>query len=150
MTIKLTDTQRAALEAAAQNAKGHIELPARLRGGALTKTLLALKNNKLAVYKRGILTITDTGRAAVGAPTTADATLTAKPASTREGTKQAQLIALLRRAKGVTVAEAAEALDWQQHTVRGVMAGALKKRLGLNVESEKVDAERGRTYRITK
>ncbi len=142
MTIKLTDTQRAALEAAAQNPKGHIELPARLRGGALTKTLIALKNNKLAVYKRGILTITGTGRAAVGA-----SVAPAKPAARREGTKQAQLIALLKSAKGVTVAEAAEALGWQQHTVRGAMAGALKKKLGLKVESEKVD-NRGRVYRI--
>ena len=147
MTIKLTDTQRTALEAAAQHPKGHIEFPPRLRGGALTKTLLALKNNKLAVYKRGILTITEIGRAAVGAPTTADATLTAKPVSTREGTKQAQLIALLRRAKGVTVSEAAEALGWQPHTLRGAIAGALKKKLGLNVESEK-EGDSGRVYRI--
>jgi hypothetical protein len=147
MTIKLTDAQRTALEAAAQHPQGHIELPPRVRGGALTKTLLALKAGKLAVYKRGILTITDTGRAAVGASLAAEGAERAKPAATREGTKQAQLIALLRRPKGVTVPEAAEALDWQQHTVRGAMAGALKKRLGLTIESEK-EGDRGRVYRI--
>ncbi|MGE0854118.1 MAG: DUF3489 domain-containing protein [Geminicoccaceae bacterium] len=147
MTTKLTDTQRTALEAAAQHPKGHIELPKRLRGGALTKTLLALKAGKLAVYKRGILTITDIGRAAVGASVPADRAEPVKPVATREGTKQAQLIALLRRPKGVTVPEAAEALEWEQHTVRGAMAGALKKRLGLTIESEKVEG-RGRAYRI--
>ena len=61
----------------------------------------------------------------------------------REGTKQAQLVAMLRRAKGATIAEAAEATGWRPHTVRGALAGALKKRLGLIVASEKVEG-RGR------
>ena len=58
-----------------------------------------------------------------------------------------QLIAMLRRAKGATVEEIAEALSWQPHTVRGAIAGALKKKLGLDVTSEK-DEKRGRVYRI--
>jgi len=66
---------------------------------------------------------------------------------TRENSKQAQMIAMLRRPEGATVAEIAEALDWQHHTVRGAMAGALKKKLGLDVTSEKVEA-RGRVYRL--
>ncbi|MGA8157522.1 MAG: DUF3489 domain-containing protein, partial [Rhodoplanes sp.] len=66
---------------------------------------------------------------------------------TRDGSKQAQLIAMLRRAKGATVDEIAEALSWQPHTVRGAIAGALKKKLGLDVTSEK-DDRRGRIYRI--
>ena len=37
----------------------------------------------------------------------------------REGTKQAQLIAMLKRTKGASIAEIAETLDWQPHTVRG-------------------------------
>ncbi|MGA8295387.1 MAG: DUF3489 domain-containing protein [Rhodoplanes sp.] len=40
---------------------------------------------------------------------------------------------MLRRAKGVTIDEIAEALEWQPHTVRGAIAGALKKKLGLDV-----------------
>ena len=44
--------------------------------------------------------------------------------------------------------EIAQALSWQPHTVRGAMAGALKKKLGLDVISEK-DEKRGRIYRIT-
>ena len=74
------------------------------------------------------------------------ASRTAAPRS-RDGSKQAQLIAMLRRAKGATVDEIAEALSWQPHTVRGAIAGALKKKLSLDVTSEKDDT-RGRIYRI--
>jgi hypothetical protein len=74
----------------------------------------------------------------------------ARPArQPRTDTKQARLIEMLRRPEGATIDEVVKALDWQAHTVRGAIAGALKKKLGLKVESEKVDAERGRTYRIT-
>jgi len=70
-------------------------------------------------------------------------------AKRRDGTKQAQLIAMLERAKGATVTEIAEAFGWQAHTVRGAIAGALKKKLGLSVVSEKSE-QRGRVYRIAK
>jgi hypothetical protein len=74
------------------------------------------------------------------------ASRTAAP-RTRDGSKQAQLIAMLRRAKGATIDEIAEALEWQPHTVRGAIAGALKKKLSLDVTSKK-DEKRGRIYRI--
>ena len=61
---------------------------------------------------------------------------------TRDGTKQAMLIAMLRRKEGATIAQIVEATGWRPHTVRGVFAGALKKKLGLNVTSEKVEGER--------
>ena len=70
-----------------------------------------------------------------------------KEPTVRKDSKQAQLIAMLRRAKGATIAEIVEAFDWQPHTVRGAIAGALKKKLGLDVVSEKSD-KRGRIYRI--
>ena len=70
-----------------------------------------------------------------------------KAPRTRDDSKQAQLIAMLRRAKGATIDEIAEAFKWQPHTVRGAIAGALKKKLGLDVTSEK-DEKRGRVYRI--
>ena len=57
------------------------------------------------------------------------------------------MIALLQRAKGATLDELVAATGWQAHTVRGAMSGALKKRLGLTIESEKVET-RGRVYRI--
>ena len=61
--------------------------------------------------------------------------------------KQSQLIAMLKQPDGATIAEIAKALSWLPNTVRGAIAGALKKKLGLNVQSEKVD-DRGRVYRI--
>ena len=71
----------------------------------------------------------------------------AKSATPRAESKQSQLIAMLKRPDGATIVEIAKALDWMPHTVRGAIAGALKKKLGLNVESEKVD-DRGRVYRV--
>ena len=70
-----------------------------------------------------------------------------KEPTVRKDSKQAQLIAMLQCAKGATIAEIVEAFKWQPHTARGVIAGALKKKLGLNVVSEKSE-RRGRVYRI--
>ncbi len=69
------------------------------------------------------------------------------PPAVRPGTKQALLIDLLKRKKGATIEEIVEATGWQPHSVRGAISGALKKKLGLAVTSERVDG-RGRTYRI--
>jgi hypothetical protein len=70
-----------------------------------------------------------------------------KASTLREGTKQAKLIAMLRASNGATIEENMVALDWAAHTIRGAMAGALKKKLGLEVTSEKVEG-RGRVYRL--
>jgi DNA-binding MarR family transcriptional regulator len=71
-----------------------------------------------------------------------------KPApATRKGTKQALLVELLGRKAGATVEEIVEATGWQPHSVRGAISGAVKKKLGLGVVSEKVEG-RGRVYRI--
>lgn len=70
-----------------------------------------------------------------------------KTRTPREGTKQATLIAMLRAPDGATIEEIMAATGWQSHTVRGAMAGALKKKLGLEVTSEKIE-DRGRVYRI--
>ncbi|CUA90307.1 Protein of unknown function (DUF3489) [Chelatococcus sambhunathii] len=70
-----------------------------------------------------------------------------KARTRREGTKQATLIAMLRAPEGATIAEIMTATGWQSHTVRGAMAGALKKKLGLEVTSEKIEG-RGRVYRL--
>ena len=72
----------------------------------------------------------------------------AKAAPTpRTGTKQAQLIEMLRAPEGASIDEIVAATGWQPHTVRGAIAGALKKKLGLEVTSEKVEG-RGRVYRL--
>ena len=69
------------------------------------------------------------------------------PRRKREGTKQATLIDMLRRKQGATIAQIAEATGWRNHTIRGEISGALKKKLGLDVTSEKTD-DGLRTYRI--
>ena len=80
---------------------------------------------------------------------TPDDTETAKPVAIRAGTKQAQIIAMLQRPEGATVAEMIEATGWLAHTVRGLISGALKKKLGLPIAVEKVEG-RGTVYRLVK
>ncbi|MBX9945095.1 MAG: DUF3489 domain-containing protein [Reyranella sp.] len=70
-----------------------------------------------------------------------------KASTPRAESKQAQLIGMLKKPDGATIAEIAKALDWQPHTVRGAIAGALKKKLGLDVQSDKAN-DRGRVYRL--
>jgi Protein of unknown function (DUF3489) len=67
--------------------------------------------------------------------------------SPRSGRKQEQMIGLLHRPEGASIAEMAKASGWQVHSLRGVMSGTLKKKLGLAIASEKVEG-RGRIYRI--
>jgi hypothetical protein len=54
---------------------------------------------------------------------------------------------MLRRKEGATIAQIVEATGWRPHTIRGAFAGALRKRLGLRVTSEKVEGTR--VYRIS-
>jgi hypothetical protein len=68
------------------------------------------------------------------------------PSSTGRSSKQAQIIALLRRPGGATIADLAAATGWQHHSIRGLISGALRKKLGLSVETSKT--EQGRCYRI--
>jgi len=83
---------------------------------------------------------------------------TAKPASrkrsapassrsaVRPDTKHARIIAMLRTPAGATIASLVTATEWQQHSVRGFLAGVVRKKLGLNLVSEQTD--KGRIYRI--
>ena len=72
---------------------------------------------------------------------------TAKPVAIRAGTKQAQIIAMLQRPEGATVAEMVDATGWLAHTVRGSISGALKKKLGLPIAADKVEG-RGTVYKL--
>lgn len=89
----------------------------------------------------------DDGTPAVATDTPTVAETAPKTRTPREGTKQATLIAMLRAPDGATIEEIMAATGWQSHTVRGAMAGALKKKLGLEVTSEKVE-DRGRVYKL--
>jgi hypothetical protein len=171
---KLTDTQRVILSAASQRAaRLALPLPKRLKGGAAHKVINALiekgllkevkANRKLGdpVWRESdeghglTLIITDTGFAAIGIEVEHQKTKSQKQASkpvsterkSREGTKQALVIEMLRRPEGATIAEIVQATSWASHTTRGFMAGALKKKLGLAIDSEKEET-RGRVYRL--
>jgi hypothetical protein len=76
---------------------------------------------KAKVAKRGKATATESAPAEKPTP--------------RAGTKQAQMIEMLKRPEGATVEQIAAATGWQHHTIRGAISGALKKKLGLTVEA---------------
>ena len=72
------------------------------------------------------------------------------PASSKSAarldTKHDRIIAMLRKPSGATIAAIMTATEWQQHSVRGFLAGVVRKKLGLNLVSESTD--KGRIYRI--
>ena len=69
-----------------------------------------------------------------------------QPTACRQS-KKAHIIAMLRAPSGVTIAAMAHAANWQPHSVRGFLAGVVRKKLGLSLVS--ADGENGRVYRIT-
>ncbi len=169
---RLSDTQLVILSAAAQrDDRNVLPLPGSLRGGAAAKVVGALMKRGLVaetatdqpakvdaalnrIWRNDgdgcatLLHITDAGLAAIGIePEQPDAGSASKAHTPRTGTKQARLIEMLRAEGGATIDEIATALDWRSHTVRGAMAGALKKKLGLTITCEKIEG-RGRVYRI--
>ena len=83
---------------------------------------------------------------AKNAPKAKKAAKAREPGTPREGSKQAQVVAMLQRKGGATLVEIMEKMGWQRHTVRGFMAGAMKK-AGYNVESFKPEGGE-RSYRI--
>lgn len=146
--MKLSDTQCSLLQAAAKHPQKLLtDFPANLKGGALIKVLTALGNAGLVARPANAsegsmqLVITPAGLEAIGFEPQ-------QPPKLREGTKQSTLIELLKRPEGVSLTEMVQATGWQQHTIRGAMAGALKKKLGLNIVSDKTDGQE-RKYRIT-
>jgi Protein of unknown function (DUF3489) len=65
---------------------------------------------------------------------------------TSPDTKSARIIAMLRKPAGASIAAIMAATDWQQHSVRGFLAGVVRNKLGLNLVSDQTD--KGRVYRI--
>ncbi len=152
MTNKLTATQQSLLKTAAGCDDRAIRWPSNLRGGARTKIISALVDAGLARNRSGSLVVTDAGMRAVGVEPVAASKGKRKkgdkaPRKTRSDSKQARLVEMLKRKEGASIEEIIKAFGWQPHTVRGAIAGALKKKLGLDVTSEKVEG-RGRVYKI--
>ena len=69
------------------------------------------------------------------------------PPTARGGTKQSAAIAMLCSPRGTTIDGLMKATGWQQHSVRGFLAGVVRKRLRLNLGSSLVDGQR--VYRVT-
>ena len=166
--IQLSDAQAVILSTACARDDGAIfPVTASLKGGAVgnvCKSLLKLglieeipAADLNTVYRhdeeRGPITLRATPLAysTLGITDEQDETppaeMPAAPVQRRKGTKQETLIEMLRAEGGATIDEIVAATGWQPHTVRGAMSGALKKKLGLEVTSEKVEG-RGRVYRL--
>ena len=159
MTTQLTATQQTILEHAHQHTDGKIEwFPENIKGGARQKVLDGLFNRALitrsasdwfiAAEGYDALGVPSKGAAKAPAPETIDAPAKPKTPRLRENSKQAQMIEMLKRPDGATLNQLVEATGWQAHTVRGAMAGSLKKKLGLTITSDKESGQE-RTYRIS-
>lgn len=95
-------------------------------------------------------TATSAGHKAASSRTKAPGATSPAPRATthnqRANTKQAKVIAMLRAPAGATVDAMMRATGWQQHSVRGFLAGVVRKKLGLDLMSK--PSESGRVYRI--
>ena len=158
MTIQLTPTQQAILTHAHQHTEGKIAwFPENIKGGARQKVIDGLFKRTLITYDGKDWFVAAEGYAALGVPRKAhvsaqaideviEAATAAKP-RTRDNSKQAQVIAMLKRPEGATIEQICEATLWQAHTVRGTFSGAFKKKLGLEITSTK-EAGGQRIYRV--
>ena len=158
MTTALTATQLSILTHAHQHTEGKIIwFPDNIQGGARKKVLEGLFNRELITASRGDWYISAAGYDALGVPHKAPITVqaldtviaTAEQAQPRhrENSKQAQVMAMLKRPEGATIAQIMEATQWQSHSIRGLLAGSLKKKLGLVITSAKMQGS-DRVYKI--
>jgi hypothetical protein len=172
MATTLNPNQQAILEHAVQNSGGKIVwFPEHIKGGARVKVLESMFKRALITPDGDDWVVAAEGYDALGLPrpgalpptiklddpeletevASAEASWQMpakdKPHHIRADSKQALVIALLQRPEGATIAQIMESTQWQQHTVRGTLAGSLKKRLGLTITSTK-EVGGQRVYRI--
>ena len=145
MSKKLTPTQHAILSHALAQTQGKVLwFPETLKGGAKAKAIESLVSHGLISQKKRETVVTKAGYEALGLK---PPVVEPRTVRTRETSKQVNVINMLKRAEGATIDQICEATGWQPHTVRGAMAGALKKKLGLDIQSSK-ESGGARTYRI--
>jgi hypothetical protein len=165
MTTLLSPSQQLILSHAANNTEGKLVwFPDSIKGGARKKVLDSLCKRGLIAPLGSDWFVAAEAYDALGRPRPAPITVakldtivanaeatqpaqTPKP-RTRDNSKQATIISMLKRPEGATIAQICETTGWQPHTVRGTFAGAFKKKLGLEITSSKTEGS-DRTYRIT-
>jgi len=168
--IQLTPAQHAILAYAHNHSDGKIIwFPDNIKGGARKKVLDGMFNRALITPLGDDWFIAAEGYDALGVPRKGPMTpaeldaiiTTAKQQAAqqvieagdesklrhRDNSKQAQVIAMLKRPEGATITQIMDTTGWQAHTVRGTFAGAFKKKLGLVIASEKPEGGE-RIYRI--
>lgn len=157
--ITLSNTQYEILERAIDHNGGQVTwFPDNVKGGARHKVLQGLLNKALITRDDNAnCCVTAEGYVALGRDMPAPAVLHPDPEMEaavapgrprmRENSKQAEVIRMLRRPEGATIAQICDATGWLAHTVRGTFAGTFKRRLGLNLTSDKNDGGE-RAYRI--
>ena len=157
--ITLSNTQYEILEHAIDHNQGQITwFPDNVKGGARHKVIQGLLNKTLITRDdNDNCCVTAEGYVALGRDMPAPAALHPDPGveatvapgrpRTRQNSKQATVIQMLQRPEGATINQICAATGWQAHTVRGTFAGAFKKKLGLNLTSDKADGGE-RIYRI--
>jgi hypothetical protein len=141
MTMQLSPTQQQILRYAAERTDGRlIWFPDNIKGGARAKVIGSLSKRGLITPDEADWIVSEQGYAALGLPHT-------PKSRSRDNSKQAQVIAMLKRPEGATIHQLCEITGWQSHTMRGTLAGKLKKKLGLTITSEKPEGC-DRTYHI--
>ena len=154
VALRITDTGLEAIGIAPELAQSPAS-DAAATDNAVPEQPAPEKRNKMAERRRGKATA-DTPKtsrasrkprptASAGDSGTAEASAAQQP---RTGTKLERFVELLRRPEGVSIKEASDELAWMQHSVRGAVAGALKKKYALTITTEKVEG-RGTVYRIS-
>ena len=112
-----------------------------------TPSIAKSRNLKTAASKKRSVKSSATARRVTSAAATAKTPPKSDEPKVERVTKQERLLTLLSQADGASIEEMMQATDWQQHSVRGFLAGTVKKKLGFSLTTSKVAGD-VRRYRI--